>query len=219
MTEVIWGDTPKKRQRKEEKYSTPVVTLGAIEKVGAARKISFNKAAQELLEIKGEDTVLFGFTGDNSKVFLKKSFIEKSLKLTQTCTLSDKKVYEQIIKTFGFNLELENELDLLPVEGESYFELTPISELIKTISESQKESTDLKFDTTNVGIVEEEVIVEIQTTLPPVSEEVTEKVPLYERLHGKKVAEEGEIENFLEGENTVVVVPENEVPTSEEDVW
>ncbi len=230
MTEIIWGETPKKRQRKEEKYSTPVVTLCAIEKVGAGRKISFNKAAQELLGIQGEDKILFGFTAEGNRVFLKKSFIEKSVKLTQTCTLSDKKTYESIVKCFNFNIEQENELDILPVEGQGYFELSPISDLTKTISESQKVSENLEFQTTDLGVVEEveENATEIQNTLSPIVEEGEKVIPLYERIHGKKnpIYEAGidpissveESELISEGEDSSTDL-EEESEVEEEDAW
>ena len=68
MENVIWGEVPAQRKRKEERFSTPVMTMSAIDKPGAGRKFSFNNAAQSALEIVGEDIsgVNFSFHGQEN---------------------------------------------------------------------------------------------------------------------------------------------------------
>ena len=68
MEGIIWGNVPAQRKRKEEKYNFAVVTMSAIDKPGAGRKFSFNKAAQEVLGIQGEDRISFGFTPDGKHI-------------------------------------------------------------------------------------------------------------------------------------------------------
>jgi len=121
MENVVWGEVPAQRTRKQEKYTTPVVTMSAIDKPGAGRKFSFNKAAQEALGIQGEERVSFGFEAGGKKIFIRKAEGDAGFLLTKTCTLSDKKTYEFIVKRWDLNSEVETELDL--VMGESYGEL------------------------------------------------------------------------------------------------
>lgn len=121
MENVVWGEVPAQRTRKQEKYTTPVVTMSAVDKPGAGRKFSFNRAAQEALGIQGEDRVSFGFESTGKRIFIRKAEGDAGFQLTKTCTLSDKKTYEFIVKRWDLNSEVETELDL--VMGESYGEL------------------------------------------------------------------------------------------------
>jgi hypothetical protein len=114
MENVVWDAVPAQRTRKQEKYSTPVITMSAIDKPGAGRKFSFNKAAQDALGVVGEDRVTFGFQADGNKIFIRKeSNSEAGFQLTKTCSLSDKKTYEFIVKRWNLNSEVETELDLV----------------------------------------------------------------------------------------------------------
>lgn len=154
--QILWGEVPTQRKKKEEKYTTPVVTLAAIEKAGAGRKISFNKAAQELLSIKGEDSIAFGFTTDGEHIYVRKWDKPGSFKLTQVCTISDKRTYEFIIKRNGLTLGNEYEFDL---ESRGEF-----CELIL-----RKE--EVAFPNTDLGVVTEEVSLEADLdALPEVPE-------------------------------------------------
>lgn len=138
MENVIWGEVPAQRKRKEERFSTPVMTMSAIDKPGAGRKFSFNNAAQTALEIVGEDIISFGFDTNSKKIFVKKTDTG-GFKLTKTCTLSDKKTYEFIARLLDLNIETENHFDLVEVEGRGYFELCYMiedaAEVFDTISE------------------------------------------------------------------------------------
>jgi hypothetical protein len=126
--EIQWGSVPAKRQKKVEKYSTPVLTFIAVdpEKKGAGRKMIFNKAAQEALDIAGEDNVSFGFAKGTKQAFVKKAVAPEGFQLTKTCTFSDKKTFEFILENFGLNEALENEFDLtVSPMGAAILEITP----------------------------------------------------------------------------------------------
>jgi hypothetical protein len=124
---ILWDAVPTQRKKKEEKYSTAVLTMHKVEKVGGARKFEFNKAAQTALGIVGKDKVSFGYNAAEKRVFLRKSTLDTALELTQTCTLSDKRTYEYIAKNFGINIEEGAEFDLLPASiAEGAYELRVI---------------------------------------------------------------------------------------------
>ena len=158
MENVVWGEVPAQRTRKQEKYTTPVVTMSAVDKPGAGRKFSFNKAAQEALGIKGEDRVSFGFETNGKRIFIRKAEDDAGFQLTKTCTLSDKRTYEFIAKRWDLNSEVENHLAI--AMGDSYGELQLMTSteptIINTVEEVLEET-----------VVEEEVLPE-----PAVEEEV-----------------------------------------------
>lgn len=115
MEGIIWGNVPAQRKRKEEKYNFAVVTMSAIDKPGAGRKFSFNKAAQEVLGIQGEDRISFGFTPDGQHIYLRKAEGDAGFQLTKTCTISDKRTYEFISKRLKLDNSVENEFVVLSV--------------------------------------------------------------------------------------------------------
>lgn len=115
MEGIIWGNVPAQRKRKEEKYNFAVVTMSAIDKPGAGRKFSFNKAAQEVLGIQGEDRISFGFTPDGQHIYLRKAEGDAGFQLTKTCTISDKRTYEFISKRLKLDNGVENEFVVLSV--------------------------------------------------------------------------------------------------------
>lgn len=150
MENVIWGDVPAQRKRKEEKYTTPVVTMSALEKLGAGRKFSFNKAAQNALGLQGEERISFGFTPDGQHIFIRKVDGEAGFKLTKTCTLSDKKTFEFIANRLKLDTAVENNFDVETLEGKDYFELVLKEETLEftkmhvgEISDEQDLSADL----------------------------------------------------------------------------
>jgi hypothetical protein len=126
MENVVWGLVPAQRTRKQEKFNGPVVTMSAIDKPGAGRKFSFNKAAQELLGIVGEDRVSFGFIPAEKSfgIFVRKVTDDSGFLLTKTCTFSDKKTYEFIAKRLDLNTEVETNFDVAMVAGQNYAQLT-----------------------------------------------------------------------------------------------
>lgn len=139
MENVVWGEVPAQRTRKQEQFSHPVVTMSAIDKPGAGRKFSFNKAAQEALGIKGEDRVSFGFETNGKRIFIRKAEGDAGFQLTKTCTLSDKRTYEFIAKRWDLNSEVENHLAI--AMADSYGELQLMSSAEPTVINTVEEKS------------------------------------------------------------------------------
>lgn len=185
MEDLIWGEIPTKRTKKVEKYSTPVLTMHAVEKVGGGRKFSFNKAAQELLDIVGGDFILFGYSTTTLDVFVKKSSEEKGLGLTQTCTLSDKKNYEFIAKRLDLSIEETHEFDLVLSESGNYCTLFLIE---KAVSETPSEGIPVNASKEKKSLFEK-----VADVRPEILE--TEEVAEVEEI--ENVEETLEEENFV----------------------
>jgi hypothetical protein len=112
MENLMWDAVPTQRTKKQERYNFPAVTMVALDKPGVGRKFVFNKAAQELLGISGEDYISFGFSPDKSIIAVRKNDTIAGLKLTKTCTISDKKTYEFIAKILNLDTTKENSFRL-----------------------------------------------------------------------------------------------------------
>lgn len=117
MENLIWDGVPAQRTRKSEKYDFAVVTMSAIDKPGAGRKFTFNKAAQSVLGINGEDRVSFGFSTDRTIIAVRKAAGDAGLKLTKTCTLSDKRTYDFIAKILDLDITQETDLEIVAANG------------------------------------------------------------------------------------------------------
>jgi len=167
MEEFTWDAVPSQRQRKTEKYDYPVMTMAALAKPGAGRKFSFNKAAQELLNIEGEDRVSFGFSNDRTIVAIRKAEKDSGFKLTKTCTFSDKKIFEFISKTLELSNDVENEFKILNTNG--YYKLELMSNAISNdqLEEAiESKETEIVADTignVNYPEVEETTSIELDT--------------------------------------------------------
>ena len=193
MEGLIWDAVPAQRKRKEEQFTSPVVSMSALEKVGAGRKFTFNKAAQELLGIVGEDRISFGFQPSNKTIFLKKALGDSGFKLTKTCTLSDKRTYEFISKMLELNNEVENYFSLIASEVvQGAVQMSRMDNITVT------EEATLEFETRDLGAVSDEV--ETFNDIAPEAEAVIEE----------EVTEmpEPELEEVAEVEES-----------TEEDVW
>jgi hypothetical protein len=169
MEDLMWGELPKQRVRKEEKFSTAVLTMAAVERVGGGRKFVFNKAAQTDLEIVGEDRISFGFDKVNNVIAVRKSTTEKSLQLTKTCTVSNKEWFEFIAKHFGLNIETENNFDLIATNNYFTLSLRVLDNDSNNIVEAvvlEEESPVIEFHTTDLGEVSDEEVVEEEEVLP-----------------------------------------------------
>lgn len=183
MENLIWDGVPAQRTRKSEKYDFAVVTMSAIDKPGAGRKFTFNKAAQSVLGINGEDRVSFGFSTDRTIIAVRKAAGDAGLKLTKTCTLSDKRTYDFIAKILDLDITQETDLEIIAsnglltlnrltatetaapkVEEEETYISAPA---VEPVVEEAKESFEL------AGEVEEEEVFEVPATE---SEESTEDV-------------------------------------------
>jgi hypothetical protein len=163
MENFTWDAVPSQRQRKTEKYNYPVMTMSALTKPGAGRKFSFNKAAQELMSIEGEDRISFGFNADRTIVAVRKADGENGFKLTKTCTLSDKKTFEFISKSLELSNDVENDFKVNNKEG--IF-------LLKQITE------DLNIDLNNHNEESEVAEVTLEKTEDVSTSEVEEKLEL-----------------------------------------
>lgn len=149
MEDFTWDAVPSQRQRKTEKYDYPVMTMAALAKAGAGRKFSFNKAAQELLSVEGEDRVSFGFNTDRTVVAIRKAEGDAGFKLTKTCTFSDKKIFEFISKTLELSNDVENEFKILDSNG--YYKLELMS---NAISNDEVEETEQEVVADTIGNVD-----------------------------------------------------------------
>jgi len=150
MKDFVWDAVPSQRQQKVEKYDYPVMTMAALTKPGAGRKFSFNKTAQELLNIQGEDRISFGFNADRTIVAVRKADGDAGFKLTKTCTLSDKKTFEFISKILKLSNNVENEFKIC--ENEGYFSL----ELIDPRADTRPELSMIDEDYTNNSDMKDE---------------------------------------------------------------
>lgn len=208
MEDFIWDAVPVQRKRKEEKYSFPVVTMSAIEKVGAGRKFSFNKAAQELLGIVGEDRVSFGFSADRKIIAVRKASGDTGFQLTKSCTISDKRTYDFIAKLLTLNTDFENEFSIEVLNGLNTLVL--MEDAPTEVAPTEEEM--IQFETTNVGEVSEEEDLSADVSSVPTAEsfgveaaEVEEEVE--EAVVPSYVDETGYNENDIQEDST------------EEDVW
>jgi len=152
MSELTWG-VPTQRRTRVEKFSTPVVTMAAIEE-GKGRKFSFNKAAIELLGlIGGESHISFGFGNDGTiAIMASVSENNNSFPLTKQCSISNKKTAEYIAKSFKLDASVENYLHLELSEGQPYAIVSHISndnqpeKACETVSELNAEMDDSFVD-------------------------------------------------------------------------
>ena len=207
MQDLIWDAVPAQRKKKEESFSVSTMTMSAIAKVGAGRKFSFNKAAQVALGIDGGDRVSFGFTTDGAHIFVRKVEGDSGFKLTQTCTISDKKTYEFIAKRLGLNTDVENHFDINPLEG--YSELVLRTGAIEEV---------LEFNTTDVGEVSDEEDMDADLSTIP---EVPEGGALYEMADTSMEVVDSTLEGILYQEEAVQAALEIEETEkgSDGDVW
>lgn len=150
MEDLIWDAVPAQRKRKEEQFTFPVVSMSALQKVGAGRKFTFNKAAQELLGIVGEDRLSFGFQASTQSIFLKKATGDSGFKLTKTCTISDKRTYEFITKMLGLNNEVENNFSV-----EAVAEMPSVCKMVLLQTEAATENVEIEFTNRDLGEVDD----------------------------------------------------------------
>jgi len=151
MSELTWG-VPTQRRTRVEKFSTPVVTMAAIEE-GKGRKFSFNKAAQELLGlVGGKSHISFGFGENKIAIMASVSENNNSFPLTKQCSISNKKTAEYIAKSFKLDASVENYLHLELSEGQPYAIVSHISndnqpeKACETVSELNAEMDDSFVD-------------------------------------------------------------------------
>jgi hypothetical protein len=203
MEDLVWDSVPAQRKRKAEKYNFPVVTMSAIEKVGAGRKFSFNKAAQELLEIEGEDRVSFGFSTDRKIIAVRKAIGDNGIQLTKTCTISDKKTYDFIVKLLNLDTSVENDFSI-----DIHNNLPVLNILNHTVVTQEEEFRE--FQVINVGEVSEEQDLSADVSSVPTAESF-----------GVEAAVEEDVEDAVMPEPTYEDATEerDDQEDTEEDVW
>lgn len=151
MEGLIWDEVPAQRKRKQEQFAFPVITLSAIEKLGAGRKFSFNTAAQKHLDITGGDRISFGFSTDRKIAAVRKATGDQGFALTQACTISDKKTYEFMVKIFNLNTSVENHFEIIEVNG-----LSTLSPVLAGTVKEEEETPVFEINTTHVGEISDE---------------------------------------------------------------
>jgi len=126
--EITWGvpTTTVTRSVKEEKFTTPVVSIAAITAPKVSRKFTFNKAAKEALGLTDYCNVMIGFS--EGKVVIKNlgNLTEGeeapfgSFTVSKSLTFSDKKTFNHIVKLNNLDEKVENHIHLVPVEGQPF---------------------------------------------------------------------------------------------------
>lgn len=212
--DVIWDSVPTMRTKKEEKFSFPVVTISALDKVGAGRKFSFNKAAQDLLQIEGEDRISFGFTPDGEHIYLKKAVAPAGFKLTKTCTFSDKKTFEFITKRLSLNTDFENNFEVISTSiGESVFEMVTLGDCFDKAVEVTE------FKQMELGVISDKPSMEADLSSIP---ETPEGGVVYQEERGnisEIIDEEMEDSDDSLATTSMMIDEDLTSPTSEDDSW
>jgi hypothetical protein len=161
MEDLIWDGVPAQRKKREEKFSFPVITLAALDKPGAGRKFIFNKAAQELLNIQGEERVSFGFSADRSIIAVRKATdINSGIQLTKTCTISDKKTYEFIAKILNLDTSVENNFEIVSNGSLNTLKLhanIPVIDEVVIEGTIMQLGSDYEEDAVHTALAEEEI--------------------------------------------------------------
>jgi len=143
--EITWGLPTTTRTVKEERFTTPVVSLVAITASKAARKFTFNKAAKEALGLTDYCNVMLGFA--EGKVVIKNlGNLEEgeeapygAFTVTKSLTFSDKKIFEHVIKLNKLDITKEHHIHLIPVEGQPFMIQSNIdTDLVSTLADVQE---------------------------------------------------------------------------------
>jgi hypothetical protein len=216
--EIIWGDVPTKRQRKSEKHATPVLTLVAVdpEKKGAGRKMVFNKAAQTVLEIQGEDRVMFGFDKATKAVYVRKASGTDGFELTKTCTISHKKTFETIVERFELNDAMENEFSLVAtVFGPAILEMKVLAAEVES---------EVEFLNRDLGEISSEEVVDADlSAIPETPEGGATYVEEDAQMETPEIISDEDFDNVVEepaiGVNVESPLAPETSETEEEDVW
>lgn len=175
MENVNWG-IPTLRAKREDKYTTPVVTMNSLLLKGAGRKFCFNRAAQNAMGMNPDvdQSILVGF-GPEGQIYFKldQGLNDNGYRLTKTGTFSNKRVYEYIAKYLKLDTDQDNVFDLV-YENEGIYRIEKIEE---TVENSNEETT---FDTTEESEETTTVVDEVEDSELEVTE--TETVETSEDL-------------------------------------
>ena len=170
MENVNWGvPTKNNRNKKTEKWNTPVITMNAVEKKGSGRKFTFNKSAREALNlVGGESHVAFGFLGDDIYVKVFEKELPATFAFNKSCGFRDVKTFNYIVKKLNLDTNIENELHFDIVDGYLKYKLASSNndEVVEhwiadddTTTDSEKSAT-VNVKGKEVTLVEPEVTTE-----------------------------------------------------------
>ena len=158
MENVTWGVPTKNRNKKVEKYTTPVVTMHLIEKKGSNRRFTFNKAAREALGLNaGESYIAFGFDLANNTTFIKKFDSEElyTFKVNKSWGFRDAKTYNYLVKQFNLDETVDNELHFEYNNDMLNYVSNPVENTVEETVENEVENTPR---TASINVQGEEVI-------------------------------------------------------------
>jgi len=165
MENVNWGVPTKNRNKKTEKYDTPVVTMVALGEKGTARKFCFNKALVEALNIVGGETnVNFGF----GPVGIYLGTFKEGLTVKKNNSFSDRKTYDYLTKVLNLDTNVENELHFTSLDNGFLISKYPSNEIEEaeiTVLEVSEETAEKL----------EEIKEEVAENLTPETETLDEK--------------------------------------------
>ena len=126
MENVNWGVPTRNRNKKTEKYDTPVLTMVALEEKGKKRKFCLNKALVEALNIVGGETkVNFGFGPGG--IYL--GTFDEGLLVKKNNSFSDRKTYDYMTKVLNLNTNVENELHFTSLDNGFLISKYPSNEI------------------------------------------------------------------------------------------
>ena len=126
MENVNWGVPTRNRNKKTEKYDTPVLTMVALEEKGKKRKFCLNKALVEALNIVGGETkVNFGFGPEG--IYL--GTFDEGLLVKKNNSFSDRKTYDYMTKVLNLDTNVENELHFTSLDNGFLISKYPSNEI------------------------------------------------------------------------------------------
>lgn len=142
---MITFGVPKQREAKLDKYpDTAVITIMALagEGKGVGRKIAFNKKALEVMGlVPGISNINFAFDDSDSKVFVAKHDGDDSVRLNKNYSISNKRLYDAITKTYDLDNAVDHEYSLGTSINVNGFDIYPL-EGIPTENKVIEDTTD-----------------------------------------------------------------------------
>ena len=182
--EITWGVPTATRTVKEERFTTPVVSLVAITASKAARKFTFNKAAKEALGLTDYCNVMLGFS-EGKLVVKNLGNLEEgeevpygAFTVTKSMTFSDKKIFEHIIKLNNLDIAVENHIHLGFIEGQPFMIQTSIESDTVTAEDVFKSDEEIAVSQAPVAeAVVEKPTVKAVKTIKPLPEVKAEAAP------------------------------------------
>lgn len=155
-----------------------------------------------MLGIEGEDRISFGFSTDRKIIAVRKATGDNGIQLTKTCTISDKKTYDFIVKLLDLNTSVENDFSIDTHNGLN------VLNILNHNGVAQEEEV-IEFQVTNVGEVSEE---------QDLSADVS-SVPTAESFGVAPAEVEEEVEEAVMPEPTYSEENDIQEDSTEEDVW